>query len=202
MPIIGYCRVSTDEQTTETQELTIRRYASANGLLLDNFVSENISSRKADRLIYNLISSMDRGDILIVTKLDRLGRGTADVLTIIESIKSKGIKLIIVEDNITVDVDNQSAIGQMILTVLSAFAQLERDFISERTKVALRARKEQGVKLGRKKGAIVKSKYDAYNEDIINQLKLGVSLNQIIRNIGIGSVASLSAYVKTRKLNQ
>lgn len=198
MKVIGYTRVSTDEQSTESQELSIRRYASANQLNLDDFISEVISSRKADRLIYNLLDTLEHSDILLVTKLDRLGRGTADVLGIIDKIKTKGIKLIIIEDNITVDADNTSAISQMTLTILSAFSQLERDFISERTKSALKARKEQGVVLGRKKGSKVKSKYDEYRLEIEKQLALGVSLNQIIRNLKVGTVASLSAWVKSR----
>ena len=198
MKVIGYTRVSTDEQSTESQELSIRRYASANQLNLEDFISEVISSRKADRLIYNLLDSLEHSDILLVTKLDRLGRGTADVLGIIDKIKTKGIKLIIIEDNITVDADNTSAISQMTLTILSAFSQLERDFISERTKSALKARKEQGVVLGRKKGSKVKSKYDEYRLEIDKQLALGVSLNQIIRNLNVGTVASLSAWVKSR----
>lgn len=198
MKVIGYTRVSTDEQSTESQELSIRRYASANQLNLEDFISEVISSRKADRLIYNLLDTLEHSDILLVTKLDRLGRGTADVLGIIDKIKTKGIKLIIIEDNITVDADNTSAISQMTLTILSAFSQLERDFISERTKSALKARKEQGVVLGRKKGSKVKSKYDEFRLEIEKQLALGVSLNQIIRNLNVGTVASLSAWVKSR----
>ena len=90
----------------------------------------------------------------------------------------------------------------MTLTILSAFSQLERDFISERTKTSLHALKAKGVKLGIKKGAIVASKYDKYLEEIKLQRKLGVSLNQIIRNIGIGTVASLSAYVKSRGIGE
>ncbi len=90
MKVIGYTRVSTDEQSTESQELSIRRYASAKQLNLEDFISEVISSRKAERLIYNLLDSLEHSDILLVTKLDRLGRGTADVLGIIDKIKTKG----------------------------------------------------------------------------------------------------------------
>jgi len=200
MSTVCYMRVSTGEQTTESQELVLRRYASANELKIDDVISETISSRKEERLIYKLIDSLTPSSTLLVTKLDRLGRGTYDVLNIIESIKAKNIKLIVVEDNIIVDADNTSAIAKMTLTILSAFSQLERDFISERTKSSLNALKAKGVKLGRQKGAIVASKYDAHLEDIKAQRKLGVSLNQIIRNIKTGTVASLSSYVKSRGL--
>lgn len=200
MSIVCYMRVSTEEQNTESQELVLRRYASLNELKIDDVVSETVSSRKEERLIYKLIEQLEPSSTLLVTKLDRLGRGTYDVLNIIESLKAKNIKLIVVEDNIVVDADNTSAIAKMTLTILSAFSQLERDFISERTKSSLNALKAKGVKLGRKHGAIVASKYDKYLEDIKTQRKLGVSLNQIIRNIKIGTVASLSAYVKSRGL--
>lgn len=200
MAIVAYMRVSTEDQNTNSQELVLRRYASLNELKIDEVVNETVSSRKEERLIYKLIEQLEPSSILLVTKLDRLGRGTYDVLNIIESLKSKNIKLIVVEDNIVVDADNTSAIAKMTLTILSAFSQLERDFISERTKSSLNALKAKGVKLGRKHGAIVASKYDKYLEDIKTQRKLGVSLNQIIRNIKIGTVASLSAYVKSRSL--
>ncbi len=202
MSVICYMRVSTDEQSTESQELVLRRYASSNDLKIDEVISETISSRKEDRLIYKLIESLEPKSTLLVTKLDRLGRGTYDVLNIIESLKAKDIKLIVIEDNIIVDANNTSAIAKMTLTILSAFSQLERDFISERTKTSLHALKAKGVKLGRKKGAIVASKYDKYLEEIKLQRKFGVSLNQIIRNIGIGTVASLSAYVKSRGIGE
>lgn len=199
--VIGYTRVSTEEQSTESQELTIRRYASSKNLTMSDFISEVVSSRKEDRMIYPLLERLEKNDVLLVTKLDRLGRGTFDVLKIIDRIKAKGVKLIIIDDNITVDADNTSAISQMTLTILGAFSQLERDFISERTKSALKAKKEQGVMLGRPKGAIVKSKYDIHRLEIEKQLALGVSLNQVIRNLKIGSVASLSAWVKSRGIN-
>lgn len=59
MSVICYMRVSTDEQTTESQELVLRRYASSNDLKIDEVISETISSRKEDRLIYKLIESLE-----------------------------------------------------------------------------------------------------------------------------------------------
>jgi DNA invertase Pin-like site-specific DNA recombinase len=198
--VYGYARVSTDEQIVDSQIATISRYCLANNLKLDEIVSETISSRRDEREIHNLINRLRNGDCLLVSKLDRIGRGTYDTLKIIDELKSRGVKTVIIEDNIIVDAENTSPIAQMTLTILSAFSQLERDFISERTKSALKAKKESGVVLGRKVGQVVKSKYDDHIFEIENQIKLGVSLNQIIRNLKIGSVPSLSAWVKKRGL--
>ncbi len=137
---------------------------------------------------------------MIVTKLDRLGRSTIEVLQIIEDIKERGIILHIIKDGLIVDVDDTSPINQMIITLLTGFAQMERSFISERTKSALAQRKAKGIKLGRKKGAIVKSIYDEHKETIIELLGKGVSISSIGKIIGIGTRQSLTTYIKTRKL--
>jgi DNA invertase Pin-like site-specific DNA recombinase len=77
----------------------------------------------------------------------------------------------------------------MMLTMLSAFAQLERSFISERTKAGLAARKAQGIKLGRKKGQQVKSIYDEHREKIEELFTLGLSLKKIVQYINVGSAS-------------
>lgn len=198
--VVGYTRVSTSDQNTESQHAVISNYCMSHDLKLDEVISETISSRKTERVVYDLIKELNSGDTLLVSKLDRLGRGTYDTLKIIDEIKAKNIKLIIIVDNIIVDGTESSAIAQMTLTILSAFSQLERDFISERTKSALAAKIASGVKLGRKEGAIVKSKYDDHIVEIEKQIKMRVSLHGIIKNLGIGSVPSLSAWAKKRGL--
>jgi DNA invertase Pin-like site-specific DNA recombinase len=126
---------------------------------------------------------------IIVYSLDRIGRSTLDTLQIIEDIKNKGIKLILIKDNLTIDPYNSNPYNEMMLTMLSAFAQLERSFISERTKAGLAARKAQGIKLGRKKGQQVKSIYDEHREKIEELFTLGLSLKKIVQYINVGSAS-------------
>jgi len=200
--IYGYCRVSTGVQTTDNQRKEILDYAHTKNIAVDNIIEVEASSQKTkkDRLIDTTLEELNENDILIVTKLDRLGRSTIEVLQIIEDIKNKGIKLHIIKDGIVVDGNDTSPINQMMITLLTGFAQMERSFISERTKSALAQRKAKGIKLGRQKGAIVKSKYDEHKENIITLLNKDVSIASISKIIGIGTRQSLTNYIKTRKL--
>ena len=199
MPLFyGYARVSTSFQSLKNQRHEIFEYAHKNNILIDKIVEIEISStkNKKERLIDETLSKLTRGDILIVTKLDRLGRSTVEVLQIIEDIKLKGIILHIIQDGLVIDCNISNPINDMLLALLSGFAQMERNFISERTKSALAQRKAQGIKLGRKKGAIVKSIYDEYLHTIKELLDKKVTISNISKIIGIGTRQSLNNFVK------
>ena len=151
MPLFyGYARVSTSLQSLQNQRHEIFEYAHKNNILIDKIVEIEISStkNKKERLIDETLSKLTRGDVLIVTKLDRLGRSTIEVLQIIEDIKSKGIILHIIKDGLIINCNISNPINDMLLTLLSGFAQMEKNFISERTKSALAELKRKGVKLG------------------------------------------------------
>lgn len=199
---IGYTRVSTQDQTNDNQKNTILQYAHKNKIIVDEIVEVKISSRKnkEDREIETTLDKLNTGDTLLVSALDRLGRSTIETLQIIEDIKSKGIILIFVNDNIIIDPNNDNPINTMMLTMLSGFAQMERSFISQRVKAGLEARKEKGIKLGRKKGSQGKSIFDEHQDKIIELLGFGVSLRKIVDYIGVGTNVSLSKYIKTRGL--
>lgn len=199
MPLFyGYARVSTSFQSLKNQRHEIFEYAHKNNILIDKIVEIEISStkNKKERLIDETLSKLTRGDVLIVTKLDRLGRSTVEVLQIIEDIKLKGIILHIIQDGLIIDCNISNPINDMLLALLSGFAQMERNFISERTKSALAQRKAQGVKLGRRKGAIVKSIYDEYLHTIKELLDKKVTISNISKIIGVGTRQSLNNFVK------
>lgn len=200
--IYGYCRVSTGVQTTENQRKEILDYAHTKKMAIDKIVEIEVSSKKdkKERLIDQTLEELQKNDILIVTKLDRLGRSTIEVLQIIEDIKNKGVELHIIKDGIVVDGNDTSPINQMIITLLTGFAQMERSFISERTKSALAQRKASGVKLGRQKGAIVKSKYDEHSKMIQELIDKDVSIASISKIVGTGTRQSLTTYIKSRKI--
>ena len=201
MPLFyGYARVSTSFQSLKNQRHEIFEYAHKNNILIDKIVEIEISStkNKKERLIDETLSKLTRGDVLIVTKLDRLGRSTVEVLQIIEDIKAKGIILHIIQDGLIIDCNISNPINDMLLALLSGFGQMERNFISERTKSALAQRKAQGIKLGRKKGAIVKSIYDEHLYTIKELLDKKVTISNISKIIGIGTRQSLNTYVKNK----
>lgn len=200
----GYARVSTSLQSLQNQRHEIFEYAHKNNILIDKIVEIEISStkNKKERLIDETLSKLTRGDVLIVTKLDRLGRSTIEVLQIIEDIKSKGIILHIIKDGLIIDTNISNPINDMLLTLLSGFAQMEKNFISERTKSALAQRKSQGIKLGRKKGAIVKSIYDKHLDKIKELLNKEVTISNICKIIDVGTRQSLNNYIKSRNLRE
>lgn len=201
--IYGYTRVSTDKQTTDNQKLVILEYAQKHFDEKLKHIFEVVISSSKDkklRLIDDVIEQLQAGDTLLVYALDRLGRSTIDTLQILETIKDKGIKLIIIKDNLIIDKTDTNPMNEMLLTMLSAFAQLERSYISERTKLGLQRARESGKTLGRKKGQIVKSIYDEHKEKIEELLSLGLSIRKIQTYLGIGTAQSLTKYINSRGL--
>ncbi len=194
--VIGYCRVSTLKQTNQNQKLSIYEYCHKNNMHVDDIVEVNITSRarRDRREIDQTLNSLEAGDTLIVHAIDRLGRSTVETLQIINDIANKKIELIIIKENMIIDPAKKDPINNMIVSMLSVFAELERNFISERTKIGLERVKASGKKLGRKAGSTGKSKYDPYKDDIIKYRSLGLSAAKIVNIIGIGTSASLINY--------
>ena len=202
--IIGYCRVSIEKkQTTENQKLLILDYCHNQKLSVDEIVEVSVSSRKDKkfRLIDETIDKLGDGDTLLVYALDRIGRSTIETLSIIEEIKNKGIKLVLIKDNIIIDKNNSNPMNEMMLTMLSGFAQLERSYISERTKLGLARVRANGTQLGRRKGQQVKSIFDPFKGKISELKSLGVTNKRIHDYIEVGTVQSLGKYIISRKIS-
>ena len=92
--------------------------------------------------------------------------------------------------------------SKIVITLFSLFAELERDLISLRTKEALAAKKQQGVLLGKPKGTIQKSKFDADLERIKDLLKLGLSVRKIALLLGYKNHLALNTYINKRKIRK
>src|SRR5258708_35371738 len=118
-----------------------------------------------------MLSNMDT---LVVTELSRLGRSTAEVIAFVNELVARNVRVIVLKQNL--DISQHDMTSKIIITLFSLFAELERDLISLRTKEALAAKKQQGVILGKPKGTLQKSKYDADLERIKELLKLGLSV--------------------------
>ena len=198
----GYCRVSTKTQQVEKQKHFLLEYGHENNFSFEEIFEVVLSSRKStkEREIDKLINLASSGDKIYITKLDRLGRNTKEVLEIIEIIKENKITLHILKDNIIIDSNKSDPITTMYLTLLSGFAQLERDFISERTKAGLEKAKREGKMTGKKKGSIsYNTQFEPFKEKIFEYLDLGLSYEKIVRIIGVGTKSSLYSFVKYRK---
>lgn len=153
MTVWAYYRVSTDKQDYESQKIGVVEYASRVGLAIDReIIDDGVSGIiEAKRRKLNIIlHQMQRGDIIITSELSRLGRSTADVINTCNSIAKKGVNCHLVKQGIDID---QTPMGKMMIAVLSAFAEMERDLISIRTKEGMARRRMQGLYTGRKMGA-------------------------------------------------
>ncbi|CAE6907110.1 Rac prophage; putative site-specific recombinase [Pseudomonas marincola] len=145
--IFAYSRVSTIGQTTENQIHEIK--AAGFDLQPQRAIEETISgsTSSSERPGFNkLLERMESGDVLVVTKLDRLGRNAIDVQSTVELLEGKGIKVHCLALG---GVDLTSAAGKMTMGVLAAVAQFERDLLIERTQAGLKRTKAAGTKLGR-----------------------------------------------------
>lgn len=143
----AYCRVSTAGQTTENQIQEIK--AAGFDLQPQRAIEETISGSisTSQRIGFNkLLERMESGDVLVVTKLDRLGRNAIDVQSTVELLEGKGIRVHCLALG---GVDLTSAAGKMTMGVLAAVAQFERDLLIERTQAGLQRTKASGTKLGR-----------------------------------------------------
>ncbi|WP_321778124.1 recombinase family protein [Sulfurimonas sp.] len=198
----GYCRVSTQSQEVSKQTHFLLEYAHTNKFQFEEIYEVVSSTRKTkkERDIDKLLEKLNHGDYLYISKLDRLGRNTKEVLGIIETLKEKSVTLNILRDKIIIDPNKSDPLTTMYLTLLSAFAQMERDFISERTKAGLEKARAEGRLLGKKKGSISKNtQFEPHKAKIYELLELGLSYQKIVNNIGVGSKSALYSFVKLRK---
>lgn len=137
--LIGYARVSTDEQATEAQEIELRSAG------CDVIIQEHGSGASRVRpALARLMREISAGDTFIVVRLDRLARSVSHLLEVIEDLAAKGAHFRSLRDPI----DTSTPQGMFSLQVLGAVAQLERALISERTKAGIQAAKARGKKPG------------------------------------------------------
>jgi len=155
MKVAIYCRVSTEEQDADKQKMACEEYCKRNNIeIYKIYIDKGISGSKTSRPSFNeLLKDMRlyKFNAIMVTKLDRLGRSLQHLLSLIEEFKNKGVDFIAITQNI----DTSSAIGKFQLQVMGAFAEFERNIISERTKEGLRYAKNVG-KRGKDKKARLK----------------------------------------------
>jgi DNA invertase Pin-like site-specific DNA recombinase len=199
---IAYLRTSTDKQDLNNQKLEILEWARNKDLKIDGFVEISISSRKTkkQRRIEEVLELLADSDTLIVTELSRLGRSTAEVIELVNELVARNIRVIILKQNL--DISQHDMSSKIVVTLFSLFAELERDLISLRTKEALAAKKQQGKTLGKPKGTIQKSKFDADLDHIKALLKLGLSVRKIATLLGYNNHLALNTYINKRKLRE
>lgn len=196
---IGYLRVSTGDQELEKNKSDILHLANHLNLGKVVFVEEIVSGKVSwkKRKIADIIEEFQKGDTLIVSELSRLGRSMLECMEILSVAVEKGVRVYAVKGNWTLDSSIQSKIVAMAFSMAS---EIERDLISQRTKEALRYKKEQGIKLGRPPGP-GKSKLDAFRPEIEALLKNG-STQKFIAGRYDTTEANLHNWLKKNSLKR
>jgi putative DNA-invertase from lambdoid prophage Rac len=167
--IFAYCRVSTADQTTENQVREIE----AAGFTIEpkRVVSETVSGSVAAmkrKGFAKLVDRLEGDDVLIVSKLDRLGRNAIDVRQTVDRLAAEGVKVHCLALG---GVDLTSPAGRMTMGVINAVAEFERDLLIERTQAGLSRAKAAGQRLGRPSNLS-----DAQQAEVLNQRAAGISL--------------------------
>lgn len=182
---VGYFRVSTSDQKTDSQQHEIRSYVSAKGLMLDKEYHDlGISGAKAQRPgLDELLRDVRQGKIktVIIYSLSRLGRSLKNLLNILEEFETCSVVLISLREGW----DLSTPTGRMIYQILGALSEWEREQIRERVRSGLQAARAKGKKLGR-----------PHKKDVdVNQFKTliseGLTINAVAKKMGL---ATTSAY--------
>ncbi len=172
--VFAYCRVSTLEQTTENQRLEIE--AAGFSVRPQRIIEEQISGSVAasERLGFSrLLDRMENGDVLIVTKLDRLGRDAMDVRKTVEQLAASDIRVHCLALG---GVDLTSPAGKMTMQVISAVAEFERDLLLERTHSGITRARAAGKRFGRPPVLD-----DDQKRVVLERIKSGASISSIAR---------------------
>lgn len=142
--LIGYARVSTDDQNLRSQIQTLKEH----GVATRHIFKDKASGTRAERPgLEACLAALEPTDVLIVWRLDRLGRSLKHLIEIVEDLQARDVGLRSLQDGV---MDTTSASGQLIFAMFSALAQFERTLISERTRAGLAATRKRGRAGGRK----------------------------------------------------
>lgn len=168
--LVAYMRVSTPDQSLEVQETQLREAG------CEEFFGEKASGAKRDRPQLNeAIKFARKGDVLVVQKLDRVSRSLKDMLDILEKLEQKGVGF----RSLTESVDTTTNAGRMMMQMLGAFAEFERNMIRSRVNDGMQQAKRRGVKFGRPR-ALDQSQREA----VIEMHEQGKSYSEIGRIVG------------------
>ncbi len=191
MAVFGYARVSTGQQTVENQRLELE----AAGYKIEPefwFADEGVSGKvpASQRPAFNaMLSQIRRGETLVVSKLDRLGRDAIDVLQTVRLLADRNIKVVVLQLGNT---DLTAPAGKLLLSMLAAVAEMERDLLVERTQAGLQRAKLEGKTLGRP------SKTTQEQQAVIRQrLTAGESVSALAREFQVSRANIIS--IRDRK---
>lgn len=168
---IGYGRISTSDQKTASQEDALKA-AKVDNLFIDTFTGTKASRPQLDKMKEQLRS----GDTLVITRLDRLGRSTKDLLNLVSELEDLGVNLEVIEQRINTSTPD----GKLFFTMIAAFAEFEREIMRARTMDGLAAARARG-KVGGRKPKMTPAKINT----ALSMYEKGLAITEISDAIGV-----------------
>ena len=183
--VIGYARVSTQEQNLDRQLDNLKERG------CERIYQEKMTGTKADRPeLEKMLAALRSGDVLVIDSFSRLSRSTKDLLDMVEKLNNMGVQLVSIKEQL----DTTTATGKMMLTMLSALSQFERDLIAERTMDGLKAARARGRMGGRPRAGSDKTR-----EQAIKLYEANAMSNSEIAAVCKVSTATLSRWIRDYK---
>ena len=183
--IYGYARVSTKDQNLATQLDQLQSFG------VNEIISEKISGivakkTKLDALLQNLMGK----DTLVVTRMDRLGRNTLQLLQLVEELQERDIDLVV----LNMGIDTRTPTGKFFLTIMAGFAELDRTMIKEKQRAGIQLAKKKGLYRGRP------TKYTSTHLGVKHAFELRETTNKTVKEISeITGVSEATLYRRLRE---
>lgn len=182
---IGYLRVSKNEQNLDLQVDALKQAG------CEKLFEEKMSGLSKDRPVFDkMLSFIRAGDIIVVWRIDRLGRSTSSLITLMQGLRTKGIEFQSLQEGI----DTTTSIGRLWFKISAVFAENERELIRERTMAGLASARLRGRLGGRRPGLSDKAKQVAKMAKILYEG--GKPVSHILKILDIGSSATLYKYLR------
>lgn len=186
---VGYCRVSTRDQNLDMQLDALQKAECT------KIFQEKVSGASVERPeLQKLLDYVREGDVIVIWKLDRLGRSLKHLVELVNELMNKKVGLLSLNDPI----DTTNAQGRLTFNIFASLAQFEREIISERTKAGLEAARSRGKQGGRPKGLPEKAQQKAIIAEMLYKEKK-LSIQQIATQLNI-SKATLYSYLRSRNV--
>jgi DNA invertase Pin-like site-specific DNA recombinase len=178
--LIGYARVSTEEQSVDLQVDALEKAG------CEQVYTDKLLATKAQRPgLAEAQSHLRKGDVLVIWKLDRLGRSVKGLIEFVDDLAARGIQF----RSLTDGIDTTTPTGRFFFHMMASLAQMERELIAERTKAGLEAARQRGRVVGRKR-AMTPSKIKSAKR----LLDGGMSPQEVAKNLGV-SIPTLYRWV-------